>query len=256
MNEVYERMLKRLEGYRRRQGYSQEEMGSIFGVTQSHYSKLEQGKKVISGATLQKLSKQNIDIDFLVTGEATLRTELNDYMERCANEYKEELLQMLVWLVNRGIRMMNKSAEWGRVDYQKDIELFHLKEWNSLAKERVWYGIRRVNHLTQVQMSEILDINIKKYREIEKVNRIPDAEVLVNLYVATGVRPSFLFAEELNNLNTLNYTWKRFTPDVKKELLYVLDRAVLLFHGEEDIRKTQVQSISDSSGWLEEEDVK
>lgn len=239
MNELYGHMLKRLVMYRKHHGYNQEEMGSIFGVTQSHYSKLEQGKKIISGDTLQNLSRQNIDIDYFITGETSVRTELNGYMERCANEYKGELLQMLVWLVNRGIKMMNKESEWGKIEYRKELELFHLKDWDDRAKEHVWYGIRQIYNMTQVQMSDALEINIKKYRNMEKVNKIPDAEILVNLYDITGIAPSFLFADELNNINTLNYTWQKFTPEVQKELLGMLDTIITLFHDAEHKKENE-----------------
>lgn len=232
MNPLYEAALQRLEQYRVSNCLSQADMGKLMGVTQSHYSKLKQGKKVISGASLVSLSKQNIDIDYFITGEETYETELNWYVNEYS-EYTSELLPMLAWAVNRGISMMDKSGEWSRVDYQKEIDLFHLKEWSSQAQERVWYGIRQVNHLTQVEMSEALNINIKKYREIEKIGRIPDAEVLSNLYDKTGIVPSFLFSEKLNNLNVLNQTWIKFTPKVKKRLLRLLDVAVELFNKDE-----------------------
>lgn len=228
MNPLYEEALHRVLNYRVRNQLSQEDMGKLMGVTQSHYCKLEQGKKVISGEALLHLNEMKVDVDFFITGEETLETELNTYIQRYP-EHAAEIVQIMVWLVNRGISMMDKVQEWGTVDYQKEMELLHLKEWNNLARERVWYGIRKVNDLTQVEMSKLLDVNIKKYREIEKVSRIPDAEVLTNLYDKTGVTPSFLFPGLQNNINILNRTWKNFSPEVKHDLLKVLDEAVALF---------------------------
>lgn len=228
MNSLYEATLQRLEKYRISKKLNQTDMGKLMGVTQSHYSKLKQGKKIISGESLVRLSKENIDIDYFFTGEETCETELNDYVNRYS-DYMNELLPLLAWVVNRGIAMMDKAEEWNCVDYQKEIDLFQMKQWNQQAQERVWYGIRKVNNLTQVQMSEALNINIKKYREIEKVGRIPDAEVLSNLYDKTGIVPSFLMSEKLNNLNVLNHTWSKFTPELKKRLLEMLDMAVGLF---------------------------
>lgn len=228
MNSLYEAALQRLEKYRISKKLNQTDMGKLMGVTQSHYSKLKQGKKIISGESLVRMSKENIDIDYFFTGEETCETELNDYVNRYS-DYMNELLPLLAWVVNRGIAMMDKAEEWNCVDYQKEIDLFQMKQWNQQAQERVWYGIRKVNNLTQVQMSEALNINIKKYREIEKVGRIPDAEVLSNLYDKTGIVPSFLMSEKLNNLNVLNHTWSKFTPELKKRLLEMLDMAVGLF---------------------------
>lgn len=46
MSNAYDKMLNRLNAYRQMQNMSQENMGSVMGITQSHYSKLEKGKKI------------------------------------------------------------------------------------------------------------------------------------------------------------------------------------------------------------------
>ncbi len=229
MSTLYEETLVRLTKYREMNHLSQEEMGNIMGITQSHYSKVEQGKKMISGTALLNLSKYNVDMDFFLTGQETLVTELDDYLSKCKSEYKRELIMLMVWLVNRGTNMMNKVEEWGSVDYSREVELLRMKERNGEIRDSIWYGIRKMKHLTQDRMAKLLDINIKKYRDIERENRIPDAEVLVNLYEKTGILPSILLGEEISNLSVMNLIWKEFTPEIKKRLLEILDRAYALF---------------------------
>lgn len=233
MSTLYEETLVRLTKYREMNHLSQEEMGNIMGITQSHYSKVEQGKKMISGTALLNLSKYNVDMDFFLTGQETLVTELDDYLSKCKSEYKRELIMLMVWLVNRGTNMMNKAEEWGSVDYSREVELLRMKEQNGEIRDSIWYGIRKMKHLTQDRMAKLLDINIKKYRDIERENRIPDAEVLVNLYEKTGILPSILLGEEISNLSVMNLIWREFTPEIKKRLLEILDRAYALFEGKD-----------------------
>ena len=52
---------------------------------------------------------------------------------------------------------------------------------------------------------------------------------MVNLYEKTGILPSILLGEEISNLSVMNLIWKEFTPEIKKRLLEILDRAYALF---------------------------
>ena len=52
MSNAYDKMLNRLNAYRQMQNMSRRTLGSVMGITQSHYSKLEKGKKIISGEEL------------------------------------------------------------------------------------------------------------------------------------------------------------------------------------------------------------
>ena len=80
MSRAYDKMLNRLNAYRKMQNMSQENMGSVMGITQSHYSKLESGKKIISGEELYKLKKKGIDVDYLFSGTKSLHTVLDELM--------------------------------------------------------------------------------------------------------------------------------------------------------------------------------
>ncbi|MFQ7553516.1 MAG: helix-turn-helix domain-containing protein [Blautia marasmi] len=103
MSNAYDKMLNRLNAYRQMQNMSQENMGSVMGITQSHYSKLEKGKKIISGEELYNLKKNNIDVDYLISGRGSLRTVLDELMEQCSSKKRAELLQLIVWTVQQGM---------------------------------------------------------------------------------------------------------------------------------------------------------
>ena len=84
MSSAYDKLLNRLNAYRKMQNMSQESMGSVMGITQSHYSKVENGKKIISGEELHNLDMNGIDVDYLVSGIKSPRTVLDDLMEAAA----------------------------------------------------------------------------------------------------------------------------------------------------------------------------
>lgn len=225
MSTLYGEALARLSSYREKHNLSQEDMGNIMGITQSHYSKVEQGTKMISGTALLNLHKYSMDVDQVLTGEETLITELDGYLSNCKSEHRDELIHLFVWLINRGTVMMHKKEEWENVNYSREIELLHMKDWDSKVHDNIWYGIRTIIHHKQEDMAKLLGINIKKYRKMEKKNGIPDAQVLVNLYEKTGIMPSILLEKRITNLNVINHIWERFTPEIKKKLLHILDCA-------------------------------
>ena len=101
MSSAYDKLLNRLNAYRKMQNMSQESMGSVMGITQSHYSKVENGKKIISGEELHNLDMNGIDVDYLVSGIKSPRTVLDDLMEACGREKKAELLQLIVWTIQQ-----------------------------------------------------------------------------------------------------------------------------------------------------------
>ena len=53
MSSAYDKVLQRLQAYRQTQKLNQDSMSQIMGVTQSHYSKMETGKIVITGEELK-----------------------------------------------------------------------------------------------------------------------------------------------------------------------------------------------------------
>ena len=168
---------------------SQESMGSVMGITQSHYSKVENGKKIISGEELHNLDMNGIDVDYLVSGIKSPRTVLDDLMEAC-----------------------------GRVRCTREIELLRYQVFPHTSEHTVWYRIRMANEMTQGEMAEALDVSVKRYREIEKGNTRASAEVVAALYENLGYLPSIILEEDVVNLSSLNLIWEEFEEELQKEL--------------------------------------
>ena len=83
MENSYLSVANRLRIYREKLNETQNSMGSLLGVTQSHYSRLEDGKKVISYQNLQHFRANGGDVQFLITGEWVKRGPIDEYLEKC-----------------------------------------------------------------------------------------------------------------------------------------------------------------------------
>ena len=57
--DTYYKIPKRLEEYRKRISFTQEQMGDIMGVGQDHHQRLEKGTVIISNNGLEKIENRN-----------------------------------------------------------------------------------------------------------------------------------------------------------------------------------------------------
>ena len=122
MGSAYEGVLQRLQMYRQKRKLNQKSMSQMMGVTQSHYSKLEQGKTIISAEELKNFDSHGCNMDYLLTGEECEETILNHYLGVCKKEIKSDFLQLMVWTIEQGINISGKEQKNG-VDYTKEIRL-------------------------------------------------------------------------------------------------------------------------------------
>lgn len=64
--------------------------------------------------------------------------------------------------------------------------------------------MRKAFGVSQIQMAEIIGVNIKKYRMLEKGTAQLDAELMANIYEATGCKPSYFVDENTFYLSVIS----------------------------------------------------
>ncbi len=218
MENSYLSVANRLRIYREKLNETQNSMGSLLGVTQSHYSRLEDGKKVISYQNLQHFRANGGDVQFLITGEWVKRGPIDEYLEKCRKvDDKEELLKLIIWAGRQGEQIENKRLEL----FDKS---FLPKEIRNLNK--IWKAIRINENLTQIEMASLLDINIKRYRRIEKNQVLPDADILYSLYMKLGYSPLIVMDSDFFYLNKLNIVWKSFSEKTTRQLDELIQKGI------------------------------
>lgn len=235
-HEAYEKVVIRLSEYRNNCKLTQQQMGEYLDVTQSHYSKLEAGTKIISRNSLMHFQNNGGDVQWLITGNKKQDGLFDHYFNLCPDDQsKSAFLEAALWIIEQGLRIKN-SSDINKLDYvHKNLRVLLLKD----SAYSLWEKIRAVEGLTQLQMSYILDINIKRYRRLEKELNEVDAEVLSSLYVNLGYSPMIMMQQKIYCISELNAVWKEFNVNLQERLLpYVIkDFELINLECEEDGKK-------------------
>lgn len=227
MNLNYSRVVGRLSEYRKKLDLTQEQMGIKLGVKQSHYCKLETGSKIISMHSLRTFIENDGDAMLLLTGEGAECGGLGHYFRKCKTQQGTiELYKLVLWLVNQGVKLQHGLIEDMPDQYHKELRALEY----GLNAESVWEGIRAVEKLTQVEMAKLLDINIKRYRRIEKGESEPDAEILVELYEKLKYSPMIIVNHKLFYEDRINKVWEGFPVSIKRKLEPFIEKAIELIN--------------------------
>lgn len=223
MSTNYAEIPERLRAYRKALALSQEEMGKRFGVGQDHYCKLENGNNIISYNSLRSFEKSGGDIQFLITGKEVQRGMLDEYLAQCTTTAgKIEALKVILWASKQGILWMNTDRF-----YELDLVWKYVR-LAERGKESVsiWKNIREVEKLSQIQMADRLDINIKRYQRMENMQTKPDAEILNTLFEEFGYSPLVIMEMTTFSLDGINSMWEEFSEDIKVPLLDIVEKSV------------------------------
>lgn len=227
MDKNYLSIPMRLAGYRELMNLSQTQMGEKLGVTQSHYSKLESGLKGVSFRNLKCFEENGGDAFFLITGDHRREGELEHYLERGGSRYeKTRIFEILVWATETGRRSLGDDAAALTERTGKCIRLIR----NYSEDLSVWRNIRKAEDCSQEDMAKIFDINIKRYRSIEKGESMPDAEILQTLYEKMNYSPLLILDRRMYYLDELNRVWEALPQDCFREVRILVEQAVKIVH--------------------------
>ena len=230
MNSNYFQLVHRLILYREKLNKTQHQMGQLLGVTQSHYAKLESGQKIISYKSLKNFEKHDGDINYLITGSTILSGKINEYLSLCKTKSgKTWLYEGLIWIFEKGTHFC--TIENLTLTQKTYKNLLLLKEYNNT--NTIWECIRKSEDLSQINMAKVLDIDVKRYRRIEKLISDPDAEILNTLYCKLHYSPLIITNRELFYLDELNQAWNLFPENIKEKISPLLHELLLFIHSYE-----------------------
>ena len=139
-------------------------------------------------------------------------------------EHRPRLLDAIAWMLNQGL---DKRAS--ELDFETKCELEILKmRAKGGSSESVLYRIRKISGMAQIPMAEMLGVNIKKYRMLEKKKANPDAELLFRLYEVTGCKPSLLINyDDIENV-IIDDLWSQIALPVQKQILFLTEQLLWL----------------------------
>lgn len=226
MSNSYDGFLRRINQYRIQLNLTQAETSNLIGKTQSQFSKMELGKTIISYDVLEKLLKAGWDIDYIIIGKEKIAWEssLTDYLDSNVGEAWKDLKEVLIWILGQELC---KNGGFEEKDTSCEYELLKLI-LNRSKRNSILAEIRSMEGITQMVMAEKLGVNIKKYRDLEKGNTEPDAELLSLIYEISFCRPSLFFFSESAEKYLLNNLWNKISGEKKNEIIPFLDHAIEL----------------------------
>jgi len=213
----YNEMLKRFTAYRKWKGMTQEQMAAELHITQEQCSYLENGITKITDRQLKTLLEIGWDIDCIITGVETDRgkTELEEVLDSYGNE-KEDAMKLCGELILK--KALGQQVPERDSRFMEDLALLKemLRSWEHFSMCRY---LRKKLKLPQTGMAEKLGIGIKKYRDLEREERYPNAEMLLYFYEVSGY-PPVLFMEVSNRrMIIINQVWDRLGKKEREEIL-------------------------------------
>lgn len=237
MGSNYSYVVERLLMYRNKIGKTQMQMSQMFGVTQGHYAKLESGTKIISYQSLKCFEEHNGDVNFLLTGSAVRKGKIDEIMSACKTaEGRKWLFEALVWIFDKGLRFrMQNQTELSQRTYKCLRLLETMNQHNT-----IWECIRKNENLSQIRMAEIFDIDVKRYRRIEKLLVVPDAEILNTLYCELQYSPFVIIDQKMYFLDELNQAWDTFSDTVREQIDPLLQEVLAFLQIYESSCQTQL----------------
>lgn len=218
MCDKYDVFLQRMAEYRNQMDITQVEVSSELGITQSQLSKMELGKTIYSFKVLQYLYAKKWDIDYFITGKKYNYTvsEVNHMLDEATK--KKELLQLAAWAFGQ---VLQKSDAQNEKDIWFEVQLLKQRA-NSDMAHSLLYDIKEILEISQPTLAEMMGVNIKKYRLIERNQVNPDAELMLRIYEETGCRPSFWMEPEHVEKLIISDLWQLLSPQLQKEILTLM----------------------------------
>lgn len=222
MCETYEVFLQRMADYRNRMNFTQVEISDELGITQSQLSKMELGKTIYSFKMLQDLYEKKWDIDYFITGKKYnyISSQVSDMVDDAAD--KKAALQLVAWAFEQELRKIGALDE---ADVLFEIKLLK-KRAHQTSENSLLLDIKDILEVSQPILADMMGVNIKKYRLIERNVINPDAELLLRIYQGTGCRPGLWLDFDKIDYLLISDLWQRLTSQAKAEVLLLLKRGL------------------------------
>lgn len=223
MRVEYGEIPHRLQEYRKHISKSQEEMGALLCVSQSHYGRLESGKNILSFEIIKTFLGKGGDIFWLITGEHYQRGIMDQYLEKCKSpDDRPEVLRLLIWVIRQGLRKSRLQVPQELRNMWKYVVLAE----NEYRENNIWINIRRAEGFSQKQMADKMEIDVKRYRRLERLELQPDAYILMTLYRRLSYSPLLFLEDKLYFPDVINRIWEEFSGEIQEQCIRMLNEGM------------------------------
>ena len=219
----YKEVLSRLAAYRKRLGITQEQIAGKINISQEQYSYLENGITKLTYKDLKVLLELGWNINYIITGreDCDQGTELEEVFHGFMDEEGKEFALKLCAEV-----MIEKAVRCGLTEKNSRLrdELALLEDMvESWQHFSMCYHVRKQLQLSQLVMADKLGVGIRKYRDLERENRYPDAEMLLHFYDMSGYQPMLFMDFYDRRMLLIKQIWGVFAKQEREEILGFID---------------------------------
>lgn len=215
MENQYNKIPEHLYEYRRRINLTQVQFSQMWDLTQNYYTELESGRYRLTYENLIHFAKNGGDVGYIITGKETHKGIVEKYITNCRTDLERlEILRCIQLLTQIGCDFSRKDERARLGVLQKYVKFVE----NEISDCTIWENIRYIEGMTQVQMAALLDIQVKTYRKIEKMQKGPGAEILQIMYQRLGYSPWLFIDRKRYHVTEINEIWDNFPEQVVEDL--------------------------------------
>lgn len=227
MSNDYMSAMMRFKEERIQYGLTQKLLSRRAGMAQSALSRAEAGLRRFSFPEIRSLCSA-VNIFYVFTGK---KADADWRLQAPAASTAEEILCHLcmIQLITSASRSMSRSETFPGIPaspscerIQAQLEYLHCFPVGSTFGRNVFYSVRNHCGHTQSRMSDILGMDIKKLRELEKGRLLPDSEVIWKMYDCFRVSPAFILKDANALQDELDYVLGLLEENRRKMILQIL----------------------------------
>lgn len=197
----YKDVIMRLREERERMSWSQRKICQYISVSQTQYCKIESGSQYLSYDELNTLSGLGLDIYYIFTGHKGDRHYFREFESCC---YIEIIcLLEIIYSVILCCCHFKKADIWMKL--HEEVCFIRLLDTSEKVNNNLFFRLRCLLDYTQIEMAELLNMDVKKLRKLEKGRCLPDSEVLWQSYNKFKIPPSILLKDRNGLLNEVDW---------------------------------------------------
>lgn len=242
MDNGYENFLLRWKEERRRCGLTQQQLCRRMKMSQSVFSRAEAGQKRFTYPEIKGACTSGMDVFYVFTGNKAKSTwELPGLPGQQEPALEESLCYLrIVYAHASAARALTRSRTFpgtlskdsfavsSQIPFekvQKQLEYLQYASGGARPNPNIFYCVRDHYGHAQEKMADMLGMDIKKLRGLEKGRKLPDSETIWRMYDIFGVSPAFILKDAVGLRKELDYVLGLLEADDRGILLQVVGSA-------------------------------
>lgn len=210
----YDLFVKRLKEERESAGLTQREIAAMLRMGENYYSKVETSRRRLSFYETKQLCSTLLDSFYIFTGKR-VDNQGAEFLSACSYHkllYQYEIVCMTI------LGQTEQNMALPGTEDRRLLEYFRYLLATETTEKTMFKKHRQYSDYSQYEMAELLGIDPKKLRELEKGKLLPDSELIWKMSHRLGV-PFSLMLQSRNGLISEICYWLRYLQEDRRKLV-------------------------------------